>query len=91
MEITSERAALLLNAGDGVDRIVVREVPVTVAFGTGYLRVVLTRDRLLTFLDERVLWNVARPEALVNQQFFVTLDASQRAVTLSELRFDSSE
>lgn len=91
MEITSERAALFLNAGDGVDRIVVREVPVTVAFGTGYLRVVITRDRLLTFLDERVLWNVARPEALVNQQFFVMLDASQRAVTLSELRFDSSE
>ncbi len=91
IDLTTDQATLGLDLADEANRVVVREVPVTLAFGNGYVRLVLTRDRFLTFLDERVLWNVARPEPLMNHPCFLRFETSQRSVTLSELRFDSVE
>ncbi len=68
-----------------------REVPIEISFGRGYLRVVLTGDRLLTFLDEHVLWNVTRPRSLLEESVFIQFETETRSVTLSEMRLDSAE
>lgn len=89
LQINNDRALLLTNSSDAAPTLL-REVPIEVAFGRGYLRIVLTQDRLLTFLDEHVLWNVPRPSSLPDEAVFVQFATEERSVTLSEMRLDSA-
>lgn len=88
MTIDPSRAVLATDQGDSTP-IVLRDVPITIEMIRNDLRVVLTSDRLLTFWNEQVLWNVARPSAFSDQAFFVQVVTANCAVTLRELRFDS--
>lgn len=88
MMIDSSRAMLMMSASESPP-VVLREAPVVIEITRNDFRIVLTSDRLLTYLNEQVLWNVARPPVLLDQAFFVQIVTANRAVALSELRFDS--
>lgn len=54
------------------------------------LRIVQTQDRLLTAVNDQLAWNIARPDLLTGPRF-MSFQTTNRALTVSELRFETSD